>query len=81
MKCSTDLIRIDTTPAELRELADRLERAWARATLGEDVPRDVVYANWRGNWVELHYVIDQDRMSDDVRAGKSPELGSAARKK
>jgi hypothetical protein len=52
------VIRVFTTPAELRELAAQMEKVWSKKKLGEDL----TVATWNGTGVEILFVCDQDLM-------------------
>lgn len=54
------LIEIYTTPAQLREIADSLEKQWRNARLGHEVPRCKEYSKDGG--LEIHFIIDQDQI-------------------
>lgn len=64
----SQLIRLYMTPADLRRIADEMERVWNQAPLGGDL--DVVEP-WSlgGNQGEVHFVVDQDRMVRRRAAG------------
>lgn len=60
------IVRILTTPDELRIIANVLERLWSDARLGEDVPVHVMHTS-NG---ELHFTIDQNDMHRQQRGKK-----------
>ncbi len=55
----TERVVLFVTTRELRELADRLDVAWDKVRLGEDVPSETV-SNWEDR-LEIIIRIDQER--------------------
>lgn len=54
-----ELTVIETTPAQLRQIADALDRKWAKVKLGDEVPSETVLS--AGDpVVEVRFVIDQE---------------------
>jgi hypothetical protein len=54
-----EVVRIYTTPAELRSMADELEALWKKARLGQDVPSMSINCEYG---FEVKIVVDQEAM-------------------
>lgn len=67
------IMRLDTTPAELRRIADDLEKQWTESLVGREVPRVRMFAGS----TEMNFVMDQQRADFDVKEGTLKPLGSA----
>lgn len=65
------IVEVYTSPQELRQLADELERKWVATQLGDSVPRVLMHVAP----IEVVLIADQDKMKpltsgDVARKGK-----------
>lgn len=63
---ATKSFRLETTPGQLRALADRLEKWMSKTTVGDDIPREMVY----GVDCECLVIVDQEAYYDEVKRTK-----------
>jgi hypothetical protein len=73
------VVRIDCTPRDLREIADELEKAFAVARIGDDVPRVKRYS--ADGELEVDFVIDQEEMRRLAHVRNREKSWDAIRKK
>lgn len=63
-------LQITTTPAELRELADKMEAAYKNAKLGQST----LVCEWLGTRATLQWHFDQEKMGQAAFVGMQPHL-------
>ncbi len=63
------LVKIYTTPHQLRQMAARLEHQMEKAVLGDELPKIVDM----GQTLEVHFIVDPDAWNDEVRRWKQEE--------
>ena len=61
----TQVVEMATTPTQLRNLADNLERRWRQTHPGGEVPS----VRYWGEGYEVVFVIDQTQMGIERKAG------------
>lgn len=58
------VIKVFTTPQELRALADKAEKLWSKIQAGDDKTFHREYLTRIVPVVEIHFLIDQTRMNE-----------------
>jgi hypothetical protein len=67
-----ELIVVETIPSELINLGRRLEQAWSKAQIGDQVPHETFMMR---DAKEIRFVVDQERKQEEEFAAKTPEQG------
>lgn len=55
-------INIYTTPKELREMADEMEKEWEKSQIGDSLISHEIVSN--DNKYEIHFIINQEEMKN-----------------
>jgi len=61
------VIKVYTTPSQLRELADEAEKKWPTLMCGDDATFKRVYLSTSIPIVELHFLFDQSKMNEQTK--------------
>ena len=63
------VVRVLMTPNDLRESADRMEKFWRDANIGDELKVNT----WMGKGVDVEFCVDQERMRRDFgNFGEAP---------